>query len=86
MKDSFLQKDSKESRVYGLEYMLADTDDSGFPHYYGFISYTGAYYIMKEVSDGSVSYSKKEFGSRGSYSQSWAGRASLSYSTWDVTF
>jgi hypothetical protein len=87
MRDGFLQKDSKEQRVYGLEFTLTDVDDqAGFPHYYGFIAFNGSYYIMKELATGSVSYSKKEFGSRGSYSQAWSGRTSLMYSTWDSTF
>jgi hypothetical protein len=85
--DVFFNNKSKDSpRIYGIEYMLQDVDDSAFPHFYGFMSYNGSYYIMKEFATGSVSYSKKEFGSRGSYSQAWQGRASQAYSTWDSTF
>jgi len=87
MKDQLFKKDDNSPRLYGIEFMLVDVDDqSGYPHYYGYVAYNGSYYIMKELSTGSLGFNKKEFGARGSYSQAWQGRSSLQYTPWDTTF
>lgn len=87
MRDQVFKKGDSDPRLYGIEFMLVDVDDqSGFPHYYGYVAFNGSYYIMRELATGSVAFSKKEFGARGSYSQSWQGRTGLSYTPWDTTF
>jgi hypothetical protein len=87
MKDQVFKKPDDSQRLYGLEFMLADVDDqSGYPHYYGYVAWNGSFYIMKENKTGSITYAKYEFGARARYSQAWVNRAGLTYTPWDTTF
>lgn len=86
MKDQVLRKLDESQLLYGLEYMLVDVDEAAFPHYYGFVAHNGSFYIMKELSAGSLGYAKYEFGARSRYSQAWANRTGLTYIPWDITF
>ena len=55
-------------------YLASDVDESGDTKYYGFLSRSGAWYIMT-VTDIATRYSK---GSSG-YVAAWTGRAALEY-------
>ncbi len=61
-------------------YAIANTDTSSTPYYYGFINKDGAWYIVKEVGDGSFLYAK------GGSSYNWSNRASESYASFSATF
>lgn len=61
-------------------YAIANTDTSSTPYYYGFVNKDGAWYIVKEVGDGSFLYAK------GSGSYNWSNRASESYASFSATF
>jgi len=61
-------------------YGIMNTDTTATPYYYGFVNKDGAWYIIKEVGDGSFLYSK------GSSSYPWSSRASQTYAAYDTTF
>lgn len=63
-------------------YNVTEIDDSSSPIYYGYVNKDGAWFIMKEDSDGAYRYTK---GSSG-FSTSWTNRASLSYDYFDAVF
>lgn len=64
-------------------YKIARVDDSS-PAYYGFIRKDGAWFIMREESDGTYKYAK---GSSGFSANGWSVRnTSLTYSDFDITF
>lgn len=56
------------------KYRISEVDDST-PAYYGFLDSGGAWYILKEASDGTYRYVKGS----SSFSTNWTGRAGLSY-------
>lgn len=56
------------------KYKISEVDDST-PSYYGFLDSAGAWYILKENSDGTYRYAKGS----SSFSTNWTGRAGLSY-------
>ena len=63
-------------------YKVSELDDTTLPAYYGFVHKSGAWYIMKEASDGTYRYTK---GSSG-YSTNWTDRDTLTYGYFDDIF
>jgi len=65
-------------------YEVSDLDDAALPSYYGFVHKTGAWYILKEDSDGTYRYVK----GNSSYSAGWTDRAdpSTTYGYFDDIF
>jgi len=64
-------------------YKCADIDTAGNPKYYGFISTTGAWYILQEnTTAGSYRYKKGTSG----YSTGWTNRVTHSYDYFSVIF
>jgi len=65
-------------------YEISDVDDASVPAYYGFVHKTGAWYILKEASDGTYRYVK---GSSG-YSAGWDDRddPGTNYEYFDTVF
>ena len=61
-------------------YGVMNTDTAAYPYYYGFVNKDGAWYIVKEVGDGSFVYAK------GGSSYPWGSRASQTYASYDTTF
>lgn len=62
-------------------YKITELDDSS-PAYYGFVDKTGAWFIMKEGSDGTYRYAKGS----SNFSTNWTNRGSLSYDYFDAVF
>lgn len=62
-------------------YKISQLDDST-PSYYGFIRKDGAWFIMKEESNGDYRYTK----GASSFSTNWTDRASLTYGYFDAIF
>lgn len=62
-------------------YKISELDDSS-PAYYGFLEKGGAWYILKEASDGTYRYVK----GASSFSTNWTNRASLSYDYYHNVF
>lgn len=56
------------------KYKISEVDDSS-PAYYGFLDSGGAWYILKENSDGTYRYIKGS----SNFSTNWTNRAALSY-------
>lgn len=67
-------------------YFIHDIDESAYPHYYGFINNEGDWYIIREGSDASVRYYRKQFRSVGLYSEAWNDRTKLQYAFWETSF
>lgn len=65
------------------KYQAADKDESSPSSYYGFTSYTGSWYILKEDS-AAGSYRYVKGGS--DYSTNWTNRVSLTYDYYHNTF
>lgn len=63
-------------------YNITEIDDSSTPIYYGYVNKDGAWFIIKEGSDGTYRYAK---GSSG-FSTNWTNRSSLSYGYFDEIF
>lgn len=63
-------------------YNISKIDDSSSPVYYGFINKDGAWFIMREDSDGTYLYTK---GSSG-FSTNWAIKGTLTYGYFDEVF
>ncbi len=65
-------------------YEISDIEDASSPAYYGFVHKTGAWYIIKEASDGTYRYVKGS----SSYSTGWTDRAdpSTTYQYFDIVF
>jgi hypothetical protein len=61
-------------------YAIANTDTASAPFYYGFVNKDGAWYMVKEVGDGSFLYAK------GASGYDWSNRASESYASFSSTF
>lgn len=61
-------------------YGIMNTDTVSTPYYYGFLNKDGAWYIVKEVGDGSFLYAK------GSSGYNWSNRASETYASYSSTF
>lgn len=63
-------------------YEITEIDDSTSPAYYGFVSKTGAWYIMQEDATGAYRYHKGDSG----FSTAWIGKALLSYGYFNTVF
>ncbi len=63
-------------------YKVSELDDATLPAYYGFVHKSGAWYIMKEASDGTYRYTKGNSG----YSTNWTDRDTLTYGYFDDIF
>ena len=66
-------------------YRISDTDSLGTVRYYGFLQVDSKWYIMKEDTTNPVVTYRYIKGDSG-YAAAWAGRAALSYDTYDVIF
>ena len=65
-------------------YAQADIDQDG-PNYFGYLTSTGAWYIVRETTTGmQINYAYSVGGSN--YTTNWTNRTSLSYSTYDQVF
>ena len=58
-------------------------DDGSNPKYYGFISHTGEWYILKEDS---VAKTYRYIRGQSGYTGNWTGRAALTYSRYNECF
>lgn len=61
-------------------YGVANIDTESLPYYYGFVNKDSAWYVVKEVGDGSFLYAK------GNDDYDWDNRASETYASYDDTF
>ena len=67
------------------QYQPADTDITGTTNYYGFMGPHAAWYIMKEVVNGTLTAYTYVTGT-GTYTDNWTNRASLTYLSFDLVF
>jgi hypothetical protein len=64
-------------------FRASDIDDAGDTKYFGFLTATSEYYILREDS---VAKTYRYTRGQGEYAAAWAGRAGLSYDYFDVVF
>lgn len=62
-------------------------DDGNGPNYYGFVSLSGQYYILRETISGFLTTLEYYFPvPAGVYATDWAARSGLTYSRYDLAF
>jgi len=63
-------------------YKISQLDSATYPHYYGYVNQSGAWYIMKEDDLGNYRYTKGTTG----FSANWTLRADLTYDYFNTIF
>ena len=78
------QTDGSQRQVIAIldKYFVSDVDESGDPKYYGFLTTSGAWYILQNTSETTFRY----FAGTSDYPTNWTNRASLSYDYYNVIF
>lgn len=63
-------------------YKISQIDNTDYPHYYGYVNLTGAWYVMNEDASGNYRYAKGDE----NFSLNWDGRSGLTYDYFDSIF
>ena len=69
--------------VNGIEMCASDEDTAGAVKYYGFVAFTGQFIIMQEDDTVPTAVTYRFACGSKAYSTGWAGRAGLTYYTYD---
>ena len=75
--------DALLTRAFVSGYNISEVDDAANPKYYGFLGFSGRWYIMKEDT---TTKTYRYAAGTSNYPTAWTNRASLTYDYFDQVF